>query len=79
MAETSCSRAKLYFLKAIIPLNSGTHLCLTKFSLILVRQELSNCLFRQSYFSSDQGGETAVMPKHNEDFPQRRVGGKEQV
>ena len=34
----------------------------------LVRQELSNCIFRQSYFSSDQGGKTGIMPKHNEDF-----------
>ena len=33
-----------------------------------MRQELSNCIFRQSYFSSDQGGKTGVMPKHNEDF-----------
>ena len=41
----------------------------------LVRQELSNCIFRQSYFSSDpslrrgfgrqEGGKTGVMPKHN--------------
>ncbi len=34
----------------------------------LVRQKLSKCIFRQSYFSSDRGGKTRVMPKHNEDF-----------
>jgi len=34
-----------------------------------VHQELSNGTFRQSYFSSDQGGKTGVMPLHNEDFP----------
>ncbi len=34
----------------------------------LVRQERNNCIFRQSYFSSDQGGKTGIMPKHNEDF-----------
>ena len=34
----------------------------------LVYQALSNEPHRQSYFSSDQGGKTGVMPKHNEDF-----------
>ena len=34
----------------------------------LVYQALSNDLHRQSYFSSDQGGKTGVMPQHNEDF-----------
>jgi len=33
-----------------------------------VYQALSNETHRQSYFSSDQGGKTGVMPKHNEDF-----------
>ncbi len=37
-------------------------------SQILVYQALSNEPHRQSYFSSDQGGKTGVMPKHNEDF-----------
>ena len=37
-------------------------------SVKLVRQELSKCIFRQSYFSSDQGGKTGIIPKHNEDF-----------
>ena len=35
---------------------------------VLVYQALSNEPHRQSYFSSDQGGKTGVMPKHNEDF-----------
>lgn len=34
----------------------------------LVYQALSNDPHRQSYFSSDQGGKTGVMPQHNEDF-----------
>ena len=40
----------------------------TEFLSHLVRQELSKCIYRQSYFSSDQGGKTGIMPKHNEDF-----------
>ncbi len=32
---------------------------------LLVYQALSNEPHRQSYFSSDQGGKTGVMPKHN--------------
>ena len=51
-------------------------------------QALSNEPHRQSYFSSDQGGKTEVMPKHNALCPdihrrggffQRRAEGKEQV
>ena len=51
-------------------------------------QALSNETHRQSYFSSDQGGKTEVMPKHNALCPdihrrggffQRRAEGKEQV
>ena len=34
----------------------------------LVYQALSNDPHGQSYFSSDQGGKTGVMPQHNEDF-----------
>ena len=42
----------------------------------LVYQALSNELHRQSYFSSDQGGKTGVMPKHNEDFSNAEHKGK---
>ena len=54
----------------------------------LVYQALSNEPHRQSYFSSDQGGKTGVMPKHNALCPdihrrggffQRRAEGKGQV
>ena len=31
----------------------------------LVRQELSSDIYKRRYFSSDQGGKTGVMPKHN--------------
>ena len=33
-----------------------------------MRQELSNDIYKRRNFSSDQGGKTGVMPKHNEDF-----------
>ncbi len=42
----------------------------------LVYQALSNDPHRQSYFSSDQGGKTGVMPKHNEDFSNAEQKGK---